>query len=128
MDGDGDLDAVAATSTAATQVWKNDGTGDFTDSGQSLGAISSRHVALGDIDGDGRRDRVGVDHERSPDAVLLLGLASCAQFAGEQEFRGRSTDRHRIDIPMRLVEGEQDLVLEKNGAGRLYYRLAGGGR
>ena len=35
LDGDGDLDALAANRTTAT-VWLNDGAGRFTDSGQAI--------------------------------------------------------------------------------------------
>jgi alpha-2-macroglobulin len=47
------------------------------------------------------------------------------QFAGEHTFAGRSTDRSVINVPMaQLVEGgNRDLVLSKNGAGRMYYRV-----
>jgi len=39
-----------------TPGWVNDGTGTFTDSGQSLGTQRCRRVALGDLDGDGALD------------------------------------------------------------------------
>jgi uncharacterized protein YfaS (alpha-2-macroglobulin family) len=49
------------------------------------------------------------------------------RFAGEQEFRGRTTDTERINVPMRFLAdtttGTQNLVLSKEGAGRLYYRV-----
>ncbi|MBC7909218.1 MAG: hypothetical protein H7Y30_01880, partial [Pyrinomonadaceae bacterium] len=48
------------------------------------------------------------------------------RFAGEHEFKGRTTERAQINVPMRvLIEkpGAQNLVLSKEGAGRLYYRL-----
>jgi len=48
------------------------------------------------------------------------------QFAGEQEFRGRSTDRRQINVPMRYLaqrSNAQNLLLSKDGAGRLYYRI-----
>src|SRR6185436_10483946 len=39
----------------------------------------------------------------------------------------RSTDRQQFDVPMRYLaekgSGEQRLVLQKEGAGRLYYRV-----
>ena len=47
-------------------------------------------------------------------------------FAGEHAFRGRTTERHHVDVPMSwLVDGrgERDLVLAKDGKGRLYYRI-----
>ncbi|HEX9013783.1 MAG TPA: alpha-2-macroglobulin family protein, partial [Anaerolineaceae bacterium] len=63
---------------------------------------------------------------QTPDFVARLWLG--ADYAGSQEFRGRSTDRFETDIPMSFLTdparaGTQDLVLSKEGAGRLYYRL-----
>ena len=40
----------------ANKVWINDGSGKFTDSGQSLGDSATFDVALGDLDGDGDLD------------------------------------------------------------------------
>jgi hypothetical protein len=54
VDGDGDLDAVAANLDAGAIVWRNDGTGHFTDSGQRL--ARGVYVALADFDGDGALD------------------------------------------------------------------------
>jgi hypothetical protein len=42
--------------TPANRVWFNNGQGNFTDSGQRLGADYSNDVALGDLDGDGDLD------------------------------------------------------------------------
>ncbi|MCA9602213.1 MAG: hypothetical protein KC417_09325, partial [Myxococcales bacterium] len=59
----------------------------------------------------------------TPDFVARAWLGD--RFAGEQTFKGRSTDRVAIDIPMRDVAavGKADLTLQKQGAGRLYYRI-----
>jgi uncharacterized protein YfaS (alpha-2-macroglobulin family) len=48
------------------------------------------------------------------------------RFAGEQQFRGRSTDRQQVNVPMRYLaeqSGAQNLLISKDGAGRLYYRV-----
>jgi uncharacterized protein YfaS (alpha-2-macroglobulin family) len=65
---------------------------------------------------------------RTPDFVARMWLGET--YAGEHQFAGRTTERHETEIPMAyLVEeslggGEiQDLILSKEGPGRLYYRL-----
>ncbi|HET9532994.1 MAG TPA: DUF6049 family protein, partial [Blastocatellia bacterium] len=63
-----------------------------------------------------------VYEKATPDFVARAWLGG--SFAGGHEFRGRTTDRHHINIPMRFVSaegGSHDLVLSKDGAGRLYY-------
>ena len=61
----------------------------------------------------------------TPDFVARVWLGD--GYAGEHRFAGRQTDQHRIDIPMsylaRMRGGSQDLVLQKDGKGRLYYRI-----
>lgn len=54
IDGDGDLDAVAANFDVGAIVWLNDGAGWFADSGQRLAA--GVYVALADFDLDGTID------------------------------------------------------------------------
>jgi hypothetical protein len=63
---------------------------------------------------------------QTPDFVARLWLGDT--YAGESQFSGYSTERHQTDIPMSYLldqgaAGAQDLVLSKEGAGRLYYRL-----
>jgi hypothetical protein len=60
----------------------------------------------------------------SPDFVARLWLGP--KYAGEHAFRGRSVERQQSDVPMsELLElpGLSDLVIEKKGSGRLYYRV-----
>jgi alpha-2-macroglobulin len=59
----------------------------------------------------------------TPDFVARVWLGS--DYAGERAFRGRSTDYFAIPIPMRDVAAhdKQDLTIQKDGAGRLYYRI-----
>ncbi|MGD2162545.1 MAG: alpha-2-macroglobulin family protein, partial [Anaerolineales bacterium] len=65
---------------------------------------------------------------QTPDFVARIWLGNT--YAGEHTYEGRSTERHETEIPMAyLVEEElgggelQDLILSKDGQGRLYYRL-----
>ena len=61
---------------------------------------------------------------QTPDFVARIWLGD--QYAGEATFRGRTTDYQQIDVPMSVVAaqpGTQDLILSKEGPGRLYYRL-----
>jgi alpha-2-macroglobulin len=48
------------------------------------------------------------------------------RFAGEQQFKGRSTDRRQLNVPMSYLAGQnsaQSLILNREGTGRLYYRI-----
>jgi len=58
-----------------------------------------------------------------PDFAARLWLGN--DYAGEHAFEGRTTERFQVDVPMEhLVKGgAQDLVLDHDGEGRLYYRI-----
>ncbi len=62
---------------------------------------------------------------QTPDFVARLWLGS--QYTGEATFRGRTTEYRQVNVPMSYVAenatGSQDLILSKDGPGRLYYRL-----
>ena len=65
-----------------------------------------------------------VYEKATPDFVAKAWLGDT--FAGQQQFRGRSTDRQQINVPMSYLvekEGTQNLALTKEGTGRLYYRI-----
>jgi hypothetical protein len=59
----------------------------------------------------------------TPDFVARVWLRE--RFAAEHAFRGRTTDLHHVSIPMPYVSeaGRSELVLAKEGPGRLYYRI-----
>jgi uncharacterized protein YfaS (alpha-2-macroglobulin family) len=62
--------------------------------------------------------------KETPDFVARAWLGE--RFAGEHAFRGHTTESHHVRIPMRALsearEGD-DLLLAKDGPGRLYYRI-----
>jgi uncharacterized protein YfaS (alpha-2-macroglobulin family) len=65
---------------------------------------------------------------QTPDFVAQIWLGDT--YAGSQQFIGRTTDRHETNIPMSYLldpavgGGEtQNLIVNKEGTGRLYYRL-----
>lgn len=60
----------------------------------------------------------------TPDFVTRVWLGNA--YAGEQTFKGRSINSNQLDIPMSyLVDqgGISNLILDRQGAGRLYYRI-----
>lgn len=61
----------------------------------------------------------------TPNFAAKLWLGN--NFAGEQKFVGRSTDSNLINVPMNYLQNQketkQNLVLDKQGEGRLYYRI-----
>lgn len=69
-------------------------------------------------------DRYFRQYEKvTPDFVARIWLGE--GFAGEKQFKGRTTDQHLIEIPMEFIAGKpkQDLLIHKDGPGRLYYRV-----
>ncbi|PWH13171.1 MAG: hypothetical protein DDG60_10805 [Anaerolineae bacterium] len=64
---------------------------------------------------------------QTPDFVARIWLGET--YAGKNEFRGRTTEQHELNLPMQFVleqtapNGTQNLILSKEGEGRLYYRL-----
>ena len=59
----------------------------------------------------------------TPDFIARVWIG--ADYAGDLAFKGRTTDYFQINIPMKDVAAhdKQDLTIQKDGAGRLYYRV-----
>ncbi|MGI8669719.1 MAG: alpha-2-macroglobulin family protein, partial [Aridibacter sp.] len=60
----------------------------------------------------------------TPNFVNQVWLGNA--YAGEQKFVGRSIDSNQLEIPMNYLldqGGTADLIFNKQGAGRLYYRI-----
>ena len=65
---------------------------------------------------------------QTPDFVARIWLGE--QYAAGQAFQGRSAENVNLDLPMQFVQesatnadGDLSLILQKEGPGRLYYRL-----
>jgi uncharacterized protein YfaS (alpha-2-macroglobulin family) len=61
---------------------------------------------------------------QTPDFVARMWLGDT--YVGEHTYQGRTTERHETAVPMTYLvsgSGAQDLILSKEGPGRLYYRL-----
>ncbi|HEX8073095.1 MAG TPA: alpha-2-macroglobulin family protein [Pyrinomonadaceae bacterium] len=63
----------------------------------------------------------------TPDFVARVWLG--ADFAGERAFRGRTIERQQLELPMPLLAARTssapaNLTIAKEGAGRLYFRVA----
>jgi uncharacterized protein YfaS (alpha-2-macroglobulin family) len=60
----------------------------------------------------------------TPDFVTRIWLGNT--YAGEEPFKGRSIDSNLLNIPMSYLmeqNGAANLIMDKRGAGRLYYRI-----
>lgn len=65
----------------------------------------------------------------TPDFVARVWLGD--RFAGQHAYKGRTTERHHIGVPMQWLASEPmtkggastNLVVAKDGPGRLYYRI-----
>ena len=69
-------------------------------------------------------DRYFQTYEKvTPDFVARVWLGN--DYAGDHKFKGRTTDTFTIPIPMKAVAAhdKQDLTIQKDGKGRLYYRI-----
>ncbi len=65
-----------------------------------------------------------VFEKETPDFVARAWLGK--QFVGEHSFKGRTTERFHVDVPMAYLAeqgGTTDFAIQKDGKGRMYYRL-----
>ncbi|HLG14839.1 MAG TPA: DUF6049 family protein [Blastocatellia bacterium] len=70
-------------------------------------------------------DRYFATYEKTtPDFVARAWLGEA--YAGGHDFKGRTTERYHLSVPMKYLAetgATQNLVLSKDGPGRLYYRV-----
>jgi hypothetical protein len=119
LDGDGDLDAFISNGTwnagEPNEVWFNDGTGSFTDTGQRLGNYWSNESALGDVDGDGDLDAyVG---NAGPNELWLNDGAGFFTDSGQSP--GSSGETWGVALGDLDGDGDLDAIEAKHGSGRV---------
>ena len=118
LDGDGDLDVVAARFGLAETVWRNNGAGVFSAHPvtPSFGAGSTNSIALGDIDGDGDLDAVVGNGGGQAETVWLNnGAGSFATHPTVPGFGAGNT----TFVALRDLDGDGDLdAIAVNNAGQ----------
>jgi len=112
LDGDGDLDAyLARGNNQSDEVWLNDGSGTFTNSGQSLGNSDSTNTAMSDLDDDGDLDivttSINANHAQSHTIWLNDGTANFSPSSFKFGFGDKSVSLNIIDIDQ---DGDQDII------------------
>ncbi len=131
FDGDGDVDVVVVkrghggeASGAPARILLNDGTGNFTDSGQELGGVSGYGVAVGDLDGDARPDIV-VLNIAGPN--LILWNDGGGGFTTSTSPPGSSRS-YRVAIDDLDQDGDNDIVIANDFGGANQVLRNDGGR
>ncbi len=105
VDGDGDMDAVAATSSGHNDVWINDGSGNFSAGAQVLGSYSATAVAMGDVDGDGDLD-VALGGAAFQKPVFLWINDGTGNFSESSQFLGSSVESE--NVLFKDIDGDDD--------------------
>ena len=123
VDLDGDLDAVVANmvgvngigSGSPSQVWLNDGHGNFDNSGQDLAGKFGFAIALGDLDGDGDPDTyLGGGWTKRADHVLINDGNGNFADSGQKLGRRYATSVQLADLD---ADGDLDAFVANGGFG-----------
>ncbi|CAF3912925.1 unnamed protein product [Adineta steineri] len=66
-----------------------------------------------------------IKEKDTPDFIANIWLNN--DYCGQHEYKGRTTNTHTVDIPMKFIlsqSNDKNLIMQKDGQGRLYYRIA----
>jgi hypothetical protein len=126
VDGDGDFDHVTGNGVGLggnepNRVWLNDGSGAFTDSGQTLGSGNTRSIVLGDVDGDGDFDLI--TGNAGDNRVWLNNGSGVFTDAGQALGSGNTQSVTLGDID---GDGDFDLVAGNIGENRVWLNNGSG--
>ena len=115
VDGDGDLDLVLADADGANALWRNDGSGTFSDdSPAAMPAAGGTSMALAaaDIDGDGDLDLVVAVHDGADRALVNDGT-------------GRFSDQSEQRLPGAVSASTATAFADVDGDGSVDLLLSG---
>ncbi|MDQ2769791.1 MAG: FG-GAP-like repeat-containing protein [Bacteroidota bacterium] len=126
VDGDGDLDFLAASfiSAGTVSVRLNDGTGTFSGSQSVAVGNSPNSVALGDVDADGHLDLV-TSNGGGNNASVCLNPNGTGIFGSSQSVNA-GTYPHAVALGDLDADGDLDLLVANDGDGTVSIRLNGG--
>ncbi|CAF1311623.1 unnamed protein product [Adineta ricciae] len=66
-----------------------------------------------------------IKEKDTPNFVAKIWLDN--DYCGQHQYKGRTTNTTTVDIPMKVVlsqTNDKNLIMQKDGRGRLYYRIA----
>ena len=104
IDNDNDLDLIFGNFSTGNRVFLNDGSGVFSDTGQTLGGSDTLSLAVGDIDGDGDIDFVTGNDNVQANRVWMNDGAG--QFSDANQSLGTNK---AYSIELADVDGDGDL-------------------